>query len=115
MKTHCFLNGPSHAIAPATYAHFNTRLTPKQCSALCCVTQRSDSHGGNFCLTGNVLSEVIQQAGGLDQELGLGLPGCSVTSTCTKQEAFACSMAEKMCGRDWERGDNWCNRVGPGL
>lgn len=118
VKTHCFLNGPSYAIAPATYAHFNTRLTPKQCGGLCCVTQKSDSHGGNFCLTGNILSEVIQQAGGLDQELRLGRPGCTVTSTCTKWEAFAWFMVEKTCGRNGEReygGENWYNHDGPDL
>lgn len=47
-------------IALATYAHFNTRLTGTQCGGLCCATQRRDSHGGNFCLTGDILSEGMQ-------------------------------------------------------
>lgn len=63
-KNHCFLNGPSYAIALATYAHFNTRLTGRQCRGLCCARQRRDSHGGNFCLTGDILSGGVQGAGG---------------------------------------------------
>lgn len=55
-----FLNGPSPATALATYAHFNTRLTGTQCGGLCCATQRRDSHGGNFCLTGDILSDGMQ-------------------------------------------------------
>lgn len=53
-----FLNGPSYAIALATYAHFNTRLTGRQCGGLCCATQRRDSPGENFCLIGDVFSQM---------------------------------------------------------
>lgn len=59
-KNLLFPNGPSPATALATYAHFNTRLTRTQCGALCCATRRRDSHGGNFCLTGDILSEGMQ-------------------------------------------------------
>lgn len=96
VKNHCFLNGPSYAIALATYAHFNTRLTPRQCGGLCCVTQRSDSHGGNFCLTGDILSDVMQGAGGLDMAKGLGHGqlGRMVTCTRTKWKPSTCSTTE---------------------
>lgn len=109
VKNHCFLNGPSYAIALATYAHFNTRLTPRQCGGLCCVTQRSDSHGGNFCLTGDILSDVMQGAGGLDMAKGLGHGqlGRMVTCTRTKWKPSTCSTTERVraceCQREREK------------
>ena len=84
-KNHCFLNGPSCAIALATYAHFNTRLTGTQCGGLCCATQRPHSHGGNFCLAGDILSDVLPGAGGLGTALTARL-GSRVTCTCTKRK-----------------------------